>query len=64
MDDRKLYKPGEKAPASGQYQVVGPRGGRYDKEVTVVKDKPLPPTQKPGQTYIMIDPTNNKSGKS
>lgn len=56
-------KPGNKAPASGQYGIVGPRGGKTTKEVTVVKGEPLPPTQKPGQTYVMNDPTNNKSGK-
>ena len=56
-------KPGQKAPASGQYGVVGPRGGKTNKEVTVVKGEPMPPTQKPGQTYVMNDPTKNKSGK-
>ena len=25
-------KPGQKAPASGQYGVVGPRGGKINKE--------------------------------
>lgn len=58
-----ILKPGEKAPASGQYGVIGPRGGKLDKEVTVVKGEPMPPTQKAGQTYVMNDPTNNKSGK-
>lgn len=56
-------KPGQKAPASGQYGVIGPRGGDLHKEVTVVKGEPMPPTQKPGQTYVMNDPTNNKSGR-
>ena len=56
-------KPGQMAPASGQYGVVGPRGGKINKEVTVVKGEPMPPTQKPGQTYVMNDPTKNKSGK-
>ena len=49
-------KPGQKAPASGQYGVVGPRGGKIDHEVTVVKGEPMPPTKKPGQTYVMNDP--------
>jgi len=56
-------KPGNKAPVSGQYGVVGPRGGDLHKEVTVVKGEPLPPTEKPGQSYVLNDPTNNKSGK-
>lgn len=55
--------PGEKAPASGQYGVVGPRGGKTGKEVTVVKGEPMPPTPKPGMGYVMNDPTNNKSGR-
>ena len=56
-------KPGQKAPASGQYGVVGPRGGKINKEVTVVKGEPMPSTEKKGQTYVMNDPTKNKSGK-
>jgi hypothetical protein len=57
-------KPGEKAPSSGQYVPEGPRGGRGKQEVTIVKDKPLPPTPKPGQIWINIDRTNNKAGKA
>ena len=59
----KTYKPGEKAPFSGQYGIVGPRGGQIGTERTVVKYEPFPPTPKAGQTYVMIDPTHNKSGK-
>jgi len=57
-----LLKPGQKAPFSGQYEIVGPRGGKTGKEVTVVKREPMPPTPKAGQRYEMNDPTNNKSG--
>lgn len=56
-------KPGSKAPASGQYGVIGPRGGKTNKEITAVKGKPLPPTQRPGERYVLNDPTNNKSGR-
>ena len=56
------YKPGEKAPASGQYQEIGPRGGR-GREVTSVIDKPLPPTTRSNSTYDFVDPTKNKSGR-
>ena len=48
-------KPGQKAPKSGQYGVVGPRGGKINHEVTVVKGEPMPPTKKPGQTYVLND---------
>ena len=56
-------KPGQKAPASGQYISVGPRGGKGKDEVTIIKDKPLPPTPKPGQHWQIVDPTKNKSGQ-
>ncbi len=55
-------KPGNKAPASGQYQEVGPRGGK-GREVTGVKGKPLPPTTRKKSSYKIIDPTKNKSGR-
>lgn len=55
-------KPGQKAPASGQYIAVGPRGGKGN-EVTSVKGEPLPPTNQRGSTYTLVDPSNNKSGK-
>ena len=59
----KTYKPGQTAPASGQYAIVGPRGGKSTVERTVVKGETLPPTPKAGQTYTMADRTNNKSGR-
>lgn len=56
-------KPGEKADRSGQYGIVGPRGGQTNQERTVVKGEPFPPTPKPNQRYVMNDPTNNNAGK-
>jgi hypothetical protein len=58
-----ILRPGEKAPASGQYEEVGPRGGGTGHEVTVPKGKPLPPTSKPKQGYTLVDPTKNGSGR-
>ena len=58
----KGLKPGQKAPASGQYQTVGPRGGR-GKEVTVVRGEPMPPTPSKGGSYDLVDRTKNKSGR-
>lgn len=55
-------RPGESAPASGQYQRVGPRGGKGP-EVTGVKGKPLPPTPRPGSTYKLVDRSKNQSGR-
>jgi hypothetical protein len=53
--------PGTPAPASGQYERRGPRGG-HGPEVTVVKREPLPPTPKPNETYNLVDRSRNKSG--
>ena len=60
----KTYKPGQTAQRSGQYEIVGPRGGETGKERTVTRGEPLPPTPKPGQTYKLADPTKNNSGRS
>ena len=38
-------KPGEKAPRSGQYEELGPRGGRTGHEVTISKRERVPPTR-------------------
>ena len=51
-------KPGQTAPRSGQYQQIGPRGGKGP-ERTVTKGEPLPPTPKSGTTYKLVDPTKH-----
>ena len=43
-------KPGTPAPASGEYQIRGVRGG-HGPERTSDIHKPLPPTPLPGQTF-------------
>lgn len=62
MSKSKNLKPGQPAPASGQYQRIGPRGGKGP-EVTSEKGNPLPPTPQPGSTYNLVDRTKNKSGR-
>lgn len=59
----KRYRPGEKAPLSGQYEIVGSRGGRTGEERTIIKGERIPPPPKAGQSYIPVDPTKNKSGR-
>lgn len=49
--------PGTRAPKSGQYQQIGPRGER-GAERTVVRGTPLPPTPKPGMSYTLVDPVS------
>ena len=55
-------KPGETTPVSGQYQRIGPRGGRGP-EITSVKGKPLPASPMKGATYNLVDRTKHKSKK-
>ena len=50
-------KPGQKAPVSGQYEMIGQRGGKTGIERTVVKGEPLPPTRETGQKYRLVDKT-------
>jgi hypothetical protein len=61
MANPKNLKPGQTAPNSGQYQQVGPRGGK-GREVTVTKGEPLPPTTQKKSSYTLVDRTKNKSG--
>ncbi len=56
-------KPGEEAPRSGQYEIVGSRGGRTGDERTVVRGTTLPPTPQAGQRYVLVDPTKNGAGR-
>ena len=62
MAKNQPLKPGSTAPRSGQYQEIGPRGGK-GREVTTTKGEPLPPTTKPGSSYKLVDPSKNKSGQ-
>ena len=55
-----FFKSGEKALTSGQYEMVGPRGGRTGVERTVVKNEPLPPTLESGQRYVLVDKTKTR----
>lgn len=60
MPKNPLLKPGEKAPESGQYEIVGPRGGKVaGEERTSTRRKPLPPTPEPGQRYRLADRTKH-----
>jgi hypothetical protein len=59
----KRLKPGDTAPASGQYEIRGPRGGRTGQERTVTRGEPLPPTPRAGQRYEIVDRTRNRAGR-
>jgi hypothetical protein len=49
----KTMKPGQKAPRSGEYRLIGARGRDTGEERTVVRGEPLPPTPKSGQGYTL-----------
>lgn len=55
-----FYKPGQKAPRSGQYEITGPRGGGTNIERTVTRGEPLPPTEQKGQKYRLVDLTKHR----
>ena len=50
--------PGTPAPRSGQY-----RNTSTGNEVTSTRGNPLPATPKPGQGYVLVDPTKHKTGR-
>lgn len=56
---RPKLKPGQTVPRSGQYEIIGPRGGKTGEEITGVKGKTLPPTPKAKSTYKLVDATKH-----
>jgi hypothetical protein len=49
----KAFKLGQKAPTSGIYAAIGPRGGRTVEQTVVVNGKPLPPVPKSAKSYTL-----------
>lgn len=58
-----ILKPGTIAKDSGQYALVGPRGGRTPDERTVVRGEPMPPTPKAGMGFVLVDKTKHSGRK-
>lgn len=54
------HKPGQKAPASGQYPIINAQGRPTGEERTVVRGEPFPPTPKARQTYGDPDRTKHR----
>lgn len=59
-ESRPIHKSGQRAPRSGQYPVVGPRGGHTGEERTVTRGEPFPPTPEKGQGYGSPDVTKHR----
>lgn len=54
-DMAKTYPPGSPAPRKGEFEAVGPRGGKTDQTATMKRPGDnLPPTDKPGQEWKPI----------
>jgi len=58
---KRTYTPGEKIQDGGQLYLLGSRGKRYDREITLAQDKTVPATPKPGQKWYLGDLTKHKT---
>ena len=56
---KNTFRPGQIVKVSGQYEIIGPRGGKTGEEITGVRGKVLPPTPKPEMTYKLVDKTKH-----
>lgn len=55
---RRIYRPGERVPTSGQYAVVNRYGKYAGREVTCVRGEVFPPTRTLGEYgYVLRDAT-------
>lgn len=55
-------KPGQIVPNSGEWAIIGPRGGK-GQERTLVRNEVAPPTPKPGSHYKLVRPAKNAAGR-
>lgn len=60
MANDNLFKPGETVTVSGQYELIGQKGGKTKLEITAVQGKQFPPTPKPGMKFKLVDKTKHK----
>jgi hypothetical protein len=54
-----VVAPGGRAPKSGVYQQIGPRGGRHREQVTAVVGDPLPPAPA-GRAWTLLTSNEHK----
>jgi hypothetical protein len=58
---KRIFKPGETCPCSGQYAIVDAEGKAIGPERTVVREERFPPTPQRGQGYLLVDPTRHNA---
>ena len=56
------FTPGQTAPKSGEWAIIGPRGGRGP-ERTLTKGATFPPTPVKGSTYQLARAAKNGAGR-
>jgi hypothetical protein len=56
---RRIYRPGEVVPVSGQYGAVDYVGRYAGREVTCVKGERFPPTRAGEAGYVLLDATTH-----
>jgi len=56
-------KPGSETQVSGIYEQVGPRGGRTGEQAVSTQGNPLPPTEKSGQSWVLVQPAQHTGDK-
>ena len=61
---KRNLKPGEIAPVSELYELIGPRGGHTGQERTVTRSEVLPPAPRAGMEYRIAKRAHNKSGRN
>jgi len=54
---KRIYRPGETVPVSGQYGTVDYLGAYMGREVTCVKGERFPPTRAGEAGYVLRDTT-------
>ena len=59
----KVFKPGEPAPRSAIYDMVGPRGGKTGEQRVSTQAKPLPPTDRSGQGFTVATAAKHPNRK-
>ena len=48
-------RPGEKAPVSGKFEIIGPQGTPTGQVRYVTAGDPMPPTPGAGHSYIIVE---------
>ena len=59
----KRLPPGTRAPVSGIYEQIGPRGARTGEEADSTRGKSLPPTERPGESWTLVRAAHHKTPK-